>query len=695
MMTSLLQGNLIETTASWLLTFTLHSTVLLATVWVLTKALKTRLGSFEETAWKAALVMGFFTATVQIGFEINPLHWRIQNTQPVAQEHAGPIERQAFQAPFNLVPAVTDEAPPPTSEQTASPASSPTKASSPFPWLEAFAIFWLLGGLFFLTRLTANLLRLHKILRNRRPLRTGPLYQKLRALKRQSKFTRSVHLSESPNLQIPIAFGLWRAEICVPERAGKQLSPSQQTSMLAHELAHLHFRDPIWLRFMHFLEAIFFFQPLLRIANRHLCNLAELRCDDWAVHRVGHPHDLAHCLTEVAGWTLKQPPLPVPGITKGEPILRKRIQRLLNSKTPNHRGPTWLGRALIICSLGMVAMAAPAILPTDPVGATSPMVASATNATIADAEAISPATATISSTVTSASQPELASGTAETTVASVALAPEIASAETVASKTTTAVSSVISTVTGNQAIQATIASASSMKQTYNYYKTNGDQYEEIRELTITAPEELIVDGGRNGGISIKGWNKPEVHIVAKVMVYSKYEDKAEEHFENIQVIAGDRIYAEGPSDHHWGVSFEIFAPSNIDVDLETYNGGISLSNLNGNLRFKALNGGIRLSNLAGNVFGRTTNGGLNVDLEGSSWNGEALDVETTNGGIILAMPEDYNTELKTGTVNGRLDFRFPITVQGEINKKFHTVLGKGGPPVRLVTTNGSVVIKKF
>ena len=64
--------------------------------------------------------------------------------------------------------------------------------------------------------------------------------------------------------------------------------------------------------------------------------------------------------------------------------------------------------------------------------------------------------------------------------------------------------------------------------------------------------------------------------------------------------------------------------------------------------------------------GETRNGGLNVALSGYRWDGDGLDVETSNGGVTVAIPDGYNAELETRTVNGGLRIDFPITVQGEL-----------------------------
>jgi hypothetical protein len=91
---------------------------------------------------------------------------------------------------------------------------------------------------------------------------------------------------------------------------------------------------------------------------------------------------------------------------------------------------------------------------------------------------------------------------------------------------------------------------------------------------------------------------------------------------------------------------------------------------------------------------RTMNGGLDVELAGTSWEGTRLDVETRNGGVDLSIPDGYSAELEVGTVNGRLEVDFPVTIQGRLDRHLRTTLGGGGEPVRVVTTNGGVTVRR-
>ena len=219
-------------------------------------------------------------------------------------------------------------------------------------------------------------------------------------------------------------------------------------------------------------------------------------------------------------------------------------------------------------------------------------------------------------------------------------------------------------------------------------------------LTLTAefddPGRLIVDGGNNGGVSVEGWSRDVVEVRAKVWANAGSTARAEEITDEIRLRMQDgRLTADGPDTgrrESWGVSWEVMVPRDSDLDIDTQNGGISVAEVDGRVRFRAVNGGVHLTSVAGDVVGRTTNGGLHVELDGRRWQGEGLDVETTNGGITLAVPEGYSARLETGTVNGGFDLDFPVTVQGRIGRSLTTTLGEGGPTVRAMTTNGGVRI---
>ena len=233
----------------------------------------------------------------------------------------------------------------------------------------------------------------------------------------------------------------------------------------------------------------------------------------------------------------------------------------------------------------------------------------------------------------------------------------------------------------------------------NWGSDDNEQHCEVRDSTMPAGP-LNVDAGQNGGIVVEGWDRNEIRVRAIVRSNAREAARARELAGQVQVQAGGgRVYATGPENMRregWSVSYRINVPRKNDLDLHASNGGISIVDVTGNMRFDTTNGGVKLQDIGGRVNGETRNGGLNVTLSGDRWDGEGLDVETSNGGVTLSLPDNYNAELETRTVNGGLRIDFPITVQGELTgrKGLSTTLGSGGPLVRVRTTNGGVKITR-
>ena len=222
---------------------------------------------------------------------------------------------------------------------------------------------------------------------------------------------------------------------------------------------------------------------------------------------------------------------------------------------------------------------------------------------------------------------------------------------------------------------------------------------EIREQTLALSGGTIaVDGKPNGGVSVKGWDQNQVLVRARVQTAAPTAAEAEALGRQVRVeTSGAKIFESGPEhrrDYNWNVSYEVFVPRRADLSLETTNGGIAIADVNGRIDFNAMNGGVVLKRVGGTVRGSTMNGGLVVELAGERWDGDSLDVSTTNGGVILSVPENYSANLQTGTVNGSVSVDFPITVQGRINKQIAVNLGSGGAMVKAMTTNGGVHLKR-
>lgn len=222
---------------------------------------------------------------------------------------------------------------------------------------------------------------------------------------------------------------------------------------------------------------------------------------------------------------------------------------------------------------------------------------------------------------------------------------------------------------------------------------------DVRELTLPSSGSLTVDASPNGGIKVEGAARYDVHVRARIVATAATAERARQILSAVRVQpSGDRIQAEGPDGlgrrEGWHVSYDLLVPMQMGLSLKSTNGGVSIRDVEGRIEFTTTNGGVKLANVGGDVRGRTTNGGVDIELEGAMWQGEGLDVQTSNGGVRLSIPEHYSARLETSTNNGGLTSDFPVNVTDRRPREIDMTLGAGGPPIRVRTSNGGVRITK-
>jgi hypothetical protein len=223
---------------------------------------------------------------------------------------------------------------------------------------------------------------------------------------------------------------------------------------------------------------------------------------------------------------------------------------------------------------------------------------------------------------------------------------------------------------------------------------------EVRNVPVQlSGRSLSIDGQRNGGVRVFGWDRDGVEVTARMQAQARTDAEARELLSRIRIVADGRgVHAEGPStdrdDDGWSVSYYANVPRRFDLDLTAHNGGLAVEGVSGKLSLDTHNGSVALLGVGGDVRANTQNGSLNVQLSGTKWDGTGLDAETRNGSVRLSVPDQYAAQLETGTVNGSIRTDIPVTVSGRISRQLSIPLGGGGRTIRAMTTNGSVQITR-
>jgi beta-lactamase regulating signal transducer with metallopeptidase domain len=292
---------MVGTLVDWLIAYTVHSTTLLAAVYVLERARVLVELDVRETAWRTAMLGAFITATLHIALASGAIAPAAQPRLSEAAMIATPVTKQgpprettrdsgretAFEPARTVAAAERPDA------------ENPATFASPRRWTLPIELPRRAIGIGWTSIASAGLILL--------------LMQFLRVLWRY----RAARLSLDPTLQSEVSTLAARAGVtvasvleiegaispvvvppatlCIPTWALTDLAGRQRQAMIAHEVAHLKRRDPWWRLIYLACARAMFFQPLNWIAVRRLDAIAELACDDWAA-RTTDARALAECL---------------------------------------------------------------------------------------------------------------------------------------------------------------------------------------------------------------------------------------------------------------------------------------------------------------------------------------------------------------------------------------------------------------
>jgi HEAT repeat protein/Zn-dependent protease with chaperone function len=365
---------------AWLLTYAIHSTILLTLAAVAAWRLADQ-HAWLDVVWKTALIAPLVTASLHFDPIAVPLggRWTIPNVTAVT---GAPI---AVPAPMPVVETAVTSA---TTAEAATPvlvvdraavnetlvhAGGTRFASSPLlrAWPSIAAVAWLIIAIAVVARYGVRLRRAYRTLGAGVPVTDTALLDTLDSCRRRTAQRRPMQLTTSPICPVPLALAGRR--IVLPDRFLRDLDREQQRAALAHEMAHVIRRDPEWRIAIEILERAFFFQPLNRVARVRLCDAAEFLCDEWAVRQVESPLAMARCLSAVALWCAPagrgrrslgeggKLPAGVSAMARSDSAMVRRVTRILNEPGRVQRRPRlhWLALSVMV-----VAVAAPRVTAT-------------------------------------------------------------------------------------------------------------------------------------------------------------------------------------------------------------------------------------------------------------------------------------------------------------------------------------------
>jgi hypothetical protein len=129
-----------------------------------------------------------------------------------------------------------------------------------------------------------------------------------------------------------------------------------------------------------------------------------------------------------------------------------------------------------------------------------------------------------------------------------------------------------------------------------------------------------------------------------------------------------------------------------DIEVQTSNAKVCCSGTCGHLVARSSNGKIELLEHRGSIDASTSNGLIHACMEEMGANGVRL--ATSNGRIVLELPEEVNAELDVRVDNGVIRNELTLCrADRDRNGQLRGRLGRGGCPIKLRTSNGSVCLR--
>jgi beta-lactamase regulating signal transducer with metallopeptidase domain len=342
-----------------------QSSVLITVLWVLDRLLRNRLRPVVRHAlWMLVLIKMVLPASLALPTGVG--YWfprgggreaELNRTQWLVREI--PDTREA--TPF--LPSFV-------------PSSPPTQASIRMP---GFLMLVWLAGVVVMGAVVVRRTLLWRRWQQQEAELPEWVTRRFDAVRAEVGFSRGVDLRGIPEGQSPVLCGLWRPTLLLPRGLGERLTAEQLRAVFLHELVHAR-RGDVWVNALQVgLQILWWWHPLLWLANARLRATREEVVDEEVAFRMGENSiSYPEALLEVAKAAVFRPVfnLGLLGIVESRSALRVRIQRLLAdppARMPRlgrwgYAGTVLLGLVLLPMAGGQSTTSDSVIEPRPPVG---------------------------------------------------------------------------------------------------------------------------------------------------------------------------------------------------------------------------------------------------------------------------------------------------------------------------------------
>jgi len=199
----------------------------------------------------------------------------------------------------------------------------------------------------------------------------------------------------------------------------------------------------------------------------------------------------------------------------------------------------------------------------------------------------------------------------------------------------------------------------------------------------------------NGPVQVEGWDRDVIEIHAVKIAKEKESDLDRVSIEVDAKPNDVSVVTRYPQNEgvEVAVEYTIRVPHGARVEhIATVNGTVKIAGVESVEELRTVNGNIEVYEGGGSVHAHTTNGNVHLELS-RILDEKGLAAETTNGSVLLAVPQDTQASLEARSLNGSFYSELPFSQEAALRpREMRGKFGKGGAPIRLNTVNGGIQI---
>jgi hypothetical protein len=262
-----------------------------------------------------------------------------------------------------------------------------------------------------------------------------------------------------------------------------------------------------------------------------------------------------------------------------------------------------------------------------------------------------------------------------------------------------------------------------------------ERVEVLETLALPAPRSgALRIGNANGRIRVLGEERDGIEVRMQKVARAESEAAARDMASEIRLARSDTDFGtelEVEVPRRWNrrghVNLEVRVPRGTRLEVNASNGRVCINAVCGGVRVRSSNVAVRVEDIEGDVeiqasnakvhcsgihgrlVARTSNGKIEIErhrggLDASSSNGlihahldevsAAVVLATSNGRIALDLPEQVDADVDLRVDNGVIrNQRSLERCSRSSGGRLSGTLGRGGPPVKLRTSNGSISVR--